>query len=90
MKGISELVKRYAEGRLRVNINHLTDFTMDSGMVDEESDNFRRSVHRSANASVLNSMDFYSTGDGQYTHISAMSANELKRTRDRINQTADS
>ena len=90
MKGITDIVKLYIENRKIVNINNVCDFSMNSGEVDESGVDFKREAYKASCISSLNMLDYYSTGNGRYAHISAMSAAELTRVSDRLKKTAES
>lgn len=90
MKGLRNYLKQMIGERKRVDADSLSRSAMSSHEIDETDDDFRLTAYRSGTVSFLNDNDFYATGDGIYTHISAMSAEELKRKRDQLFDTAQS
>lgn len=90
MKGLRGYLRQVIGERKRVDADILSRSAMRSNEVDEKDDDFRLAAYRSGIVSYLNDNDFYATGDGIYTHISAMTAEELKRKRDQLFDTAQS
>lgn len=88
MKGLQVFLRQIIGERKRVDADSLANAAMKSGEINETDDDFRWNAYRTGTVSFLNNHDYYSTGGGTYTHISAMSAEELKKKRDQLFDTA--
>ena len=90
MKGLTTFLRGIIGDRKRVDVDSLASAAMRSDSIDETGDDFREIAYLARTVNYLNGNDFYATGDRVYTHISAMSAEELKRKRDQLYDTAQS
>lgn len=84
MNGITKAIRMLIEGKTSVNLKSLISDCQESKIVDEEGVDFRDETYKSQIVSSLNAMDFYATGNGDYTYIEFMTEAQLKKVKDRL------
>lgn len=81
MKGLTEFVRGYIGDRKRIDLNILNKAVMNSGVIDWTDEECREKATKGESTSVINSMGFFSVGEGVFAHLTAMTAEELKSKR---------
>ncbi len=79
MRGVTESIRPFIEYGGRVKLDALINHAMNDTLVDETGTDFRFETYRLQIVSALNSADFYSVGDGEYAHITAMTDKEREQ-----------
>lgn len=90
MRGITDSIRPFIEYGGRVKLDALINHAMNDASVDETGTDFRFETYRLQIVSALNCADFYSVGDGEYAHISAMTDKEREQKSKEMFSRADS
>lgn len=87
MKGLSEALKPFLATGGRITLDTVLTFAMNSDMVDDEGDDFRRETYKANITSLFNQNDFYSVGNGVFCFIDDMTDEEIQKTATKLDST---